>query len=120
MEKKFKIGDEVIVSEMPESNNKAIVIDAREGISCVEFKQPVYCGHSGDDGKGKKGHCLWFANVALVSEHEHKNRNMFKSICEDLIYASGDLEISDVFEKVRFLVCEYEESLSNESSRGQN
>mgnify|MGYP001031406140 CR=1 FL=1 len=112
MEKKFKIGDEVIVSEMPESNNKAIVIDAREGVSCVEFKQPVYCGHSGDDGKGKEGHCLWFANVALVSEHEHKNHNMFKSICEDLIYASSDLEISDVFEKVRLLIHMYDKMTS--------
>ena len=111
MEKKFKIGDEVIVSEMPESNNKAIVIDAREGVSCVEFKQPVYCGHSGD-GKGKEGHCLWFANVALVSEHEHKNHNMFKSICEDLIYASSDLEISDVFEKVRLLIHMYDKMTS--------
>ena len=41
---------------------------------------------------------------------------IYKSICTDLIFAAGDLEISDIFEKVRFLVREYEESLNTESS----
>lgn len=33
---------------------------------------------------------------------------MYKSICTDLIFAAGDLEISDIFDKVKFLVREYE------------
>lgn len=36
---------------------------------------------------------------------------MYKSICTDLIFAAGDLEISDIFEKVRTLVHAYDESL---------
>lgn len=116
MKNKFKIGDEVIVSEMPESNNKARIIDTRydADVSCVEFESPVFCGHSGDDGRGKDGHCKWFANNMLVPEREHPEHSMsmIKSICEDLIYASGDLEISDVFEKVRFLMSMYDKIIS--------
>lgn len=38
---------------------------------------------------------------------------MYKSICTDLIFAAGDLEISDIFEKVRFLVREYENATTS-------
>ena len=38
---------------------------------------------------------------------------IYKSICTDLIFAAGDLEISDIFEKVRALVHTYDESLGS-------
>lgn len=112
MRNKFKIGDKVIASGMSESG-KARVIETLQDTTCVEFESPVPGGHS-DGDRGKDGHCLWFENDMLVLEREHPEHrmSMIKSICEDLIYASGDLEISDVFEKVRFLMSMYDKIIS--------